>query len=122
MDIALNMSTPSTATHLSPPTALGLDGWPLHTVAEVVGFASPQSDDQANTLLRLLEVGFLPGERVRLTACGLPGRDPLAVRVGQSTFALRRHEAALIQVAEPGTPGAAAEAAAPGGVPSGDRA
>lgn len=98
MDIALNMSTPSPTTDLPPPPALGLDEWPLHTLAEVVGFASPQSDDQANTLLRLLEVGFLPGERVRLTACGLPGRDPLAVRVGQSTFALRRHEAALIRV------------------------
>lgn len=80
------------------PDAMGLDEWPLHLAAEVTGFATPDTDDQANTLLRLLEVGFLPGERVRLTACGLPGRDPLAVRVGQSTFALRRHEAALIRV------------------------
>lgn len=78
--------------------AVGLDEWALHTGAEIVGFATPTTDDQAHTLLRLLEVGFLPGERVRLTACGLPGRDPLAVRVGQSTFALRRHEAALVRV------------------------
>lgn len=49
-------------------------------------------------MLRLLEIGFLPGEPVRLMACGPTGRDPLAVRVGQSTFALRRHEAALVQV------------------------
>lgn len=77
---------------------IGLDNWAMYTPAEIVGFATPTADDQAHTLLRLLEVGFLPGERVRLTACGLPGRDPLAVRVGQSTFALRRHEAALIRV------------------------
>ena len=81
---------------------VGLDDWAMHTPADIVGFATPTTDDQANTLLRLQEVGFLPGERVRLTACGLPGRDPLAVRVGQSTFALRRHEAALIRVAAPG--------------------
>ena len=49
-------------------------------------------------MLRLLEVGFLPGERVCLMASCLPGRDPLAVRVGQSTFALRRAEAACVLV------------------------
>ncbi len=47
---------------------------------------------------RLEEIGFLPGERVSVMARGLPGRDPLAVRVGHSTFALRRAEAACIQV------------------------
>lgn len=103
MDIALNMSpTANTTTHPLAPVALGLDEWPLHLAAEVTGFATPTTDDQAHTLLRLLEVGFLPGERLRLTACGLPGRDPLAVRVGQSTFALRRHEAALVRVAAVG--------------------
>ena len=31
-------------------------------------------------------------------ARGLPGGDPLVVRIGQSTFALRRAEAACVQV------------------------
>lgn len=112
MDTAMNptaFASPEAAASAAAAGARGLDEWALHTRAEIVGFATPADDDQAHTLLRLLEVGFLPGECVRLTACGLPGRDPLAVRVGQSTFALRRHEAALIRVA---TPGAAALAAA----------
>jgi ferrous iron transport protein A len=47
---------------------------------------------------RLEELGFLPGELVTVVARGLPGGDPLAVRVGQSRFALRRGEAACVQV------------------------
>ena len=76
----------------------GLDAWPLHTDAWVSGFRTPADEDEAHTLLRLLEIGFLPGEPVRLMASGPAGRDPLAVRVGRSTFALRRHEAALVRV------------------------
>ena len=47
---------------------------------------------------RLHELGFLPGERVRIVARGPVGSDPLAVRVGDSTFALRRYEACCIRV------------------------
>ena len=47
----------------------------------------------------LEEIGFLPGESVCVLARGLPGADPLVVRVGQSTFALRRAEASCITVA-----------------------
>jgi ferrous iron transport protein A len=47
----------------------------------------------------LEEIGFLVGESVMLMARGLPGGDPLVVRVGQSTFALRRAEAACVGVA-----------------------
>lgn len=46
----------------------------------------------------LEEIGFLVGERVMLMTRGLPGGDPLAVRIGQSTFALRRAEAACVLV------------------------
>jgi ferrous iron transport protein A len=46
---------------------------------------------------RLAEIGFLPGESLRILA-RIPGGDPIAVRIGGSTFALRRHEAACIQV------------------------
>ena len=47
----------------------------------------------------LAEIGFLPGESVSVMARGLPGADPLVVRIGQSTFALRRAEAACIRLA-----------------------
>ena len=47
----------------------------------------------------LAEIGFLPGELVSVMARGMPGADPLVVRIGQSTFALRRAEAACITVA-----------------------
>jgi ferrous iron transport protein A len=46
----------------------------------------------------LEELGFLPGERVMVKARALPGGDPLSVRVGHSTFALRRAEAACVRV------------------------
>ena len=47
---------------------------------------------------RLAELGFLPGEAVRIVARGLLARAPIAVRVGTGTFALRLFEAACIRV------------------------
>jgi len=47
---------------------------------------------------RLAELGFLAGERVMVTARGPFGGDPLAVQIGLSNFALRRAEAACVQV------------------------
>lgn len=47
---------------------------------------------------RLEEIGFLPGERVIVMARVQPGGDPLGVRIGHSTFALRRAEAACVLV------------------------
>ena len=46
----------------------------------------------------LEEIGFIAGEQVRLMAKAIPGGDPMVVRVGQSTFALRRAEAACVSV------------------------
>jgi ferrous iron transport protein A len=53
--------------------------------------------DGADVSRRLMELGFVPGERIRMLKRGLPG-GPVAVKVGQSTFALRRFEAALISI------------------------
>ncbi len=53
----------------------------------------------------LEEIGFIAGEHVMLMARGLPGGDPLVVRIGQSTFALRRAEAACIRVTSAGPAG-----------------
>lgn len=46
----------------------------------------------------LEEIGFLPGERVMLMARAALGGDPLVVRIGQSTFALRAAEAACVEL------------------------
>ena len=48
--------------------------------------------------LRLLELGFVEGERLRVVAQGYPGREPIAVRIGNTTFALRRFEAEHVLV------------------------
>jgi ferrous iron transport protein A len=62
-----------------------------HTVAAVI--APPHSSEWAS---RLEEIGFIAGEQVLVTARAPLGGDPLVVRVGQSTFALRRAEAACV--------------------------
>lgn len=49
---------------------------------------------------RLSELGFVPGESVRLIAAGPFGADPLLVQVGFTRFALRRSEAARVTVQE----------------------
>lgn len=77
---------------------IGLHQLQPHVNAVVVGLAPTQDAQERGVALRLLEIGFLPGESVRVIAHGYPGHDPLAVRVGHTTFALRSHEAALVQV------------------------
>ena len=62
------------------------------------GRVAALSADGAALRRRLADLGFVPGEYVRVVARGALGGEPLAVRVGRSTFALRRHEAACIQV------------------------
>ena len=48
--------------------------------------------------LRLLELGFVEGESLRVIAQGFPGGEPIAVRIGNTTFALRRFEADYVLV------------------------
>jgi ferrous iron transport protein A len=48
--------------------------------------------------LRLFEIGFIDGELVCVVARGCPGGDPVAVRVGNTMFALRRFEAERVLV------------------------
>jgi len=50
------------------------------------------------TVQRLLELGFLPGEPVRVVQRGPGGREPIAVQVGDTLFALRWVEARCIAV------------------------
>jgi ferrous iron transport protein A len=53
----------------------------------------------------LAEIGFLPGERVRIVARNAFSGEPIAVRVGTGTFALRKFEAACVTI-EPDPPAA----------------
>jgi ferrous iron transport protein A len=47
---------------------------------------------------RLRDLGFVPGESVRVVAQGPIGADPLLVQIGFTRFALRRAEAARVRV------------------------
>jgi ferrous iron transport protein A len=49
---------------------------------------------------RLLELGFVEGAAVELLHQGLFGGDPIAVRVADTTIALRRREAMAIIVSQ----------------------
>ena len=62
-----------------------------HATVQRVSAASPETDE--STLRRLAELGFIPGEPLQLLR-----REPLAVRVGDSLFALRLLEARCIEV------------------------
>ncbi len=79
------------------PMESSLDALPLHQHAYVVRVKAPAGAPEWE--LWLAEIGFIPGERVTLMARARPGGDPLVVRIGDSTFALRRAEAACVQVA-----------------------
>lgn len=67
------------------------------TAGTVTHVLPPQGGGDEPLVRRLAEIGFLPGETVRVMARA-PGSEPIAVRVGRSTFALRRFEAAFVQV------------------------
>jgi ferrous iron transport protein A len=66
--------------------------------ARVVSVSGVDSKAPADVGRRLAELGFLPGEAVRIVARGLLARAPIAVRIGTGTFALRLFEAACIRV------------------------
>ena len=70
---------------------------PVRQAAVVTMVVSSDHAGDAAMLRRLAEIGFLPGEPVKVLA-RIAGGDPLAVRIGNSTFALRRCEALCVQV------------------------
>jgi ferrous iron transport protein A len=67
------------------------------TLARVVN-VDCGTGEYSNVGRRLSELGFLPGEAVRIVARGLLRHAPIAVRVGTGTFALRLFEAASVRV------------------------
>jgi ferrous iron transport protein A len=82
---------------MRPPTeTLTLDHCAQGCATTVLAVRVPaQAPDWARWLA---EIGFLPGESVTVLTRARPGGDPLVVRVGLSTFALRRAEAACVAV------------------------
>ncbi len=64
--------------------------------AVVAGLALTEQNDQLLIKQRLAELGFMPGEEVIIVAKSF--RDRVAVRIGNTIFALRGHEAAMIYV------------------------
>ncbi len=82
------------------PTLTTLDALKAGQSATVITLkpnATAERDGGIDVSRRLMELGFVPGERIRMLKRGLTG-GPIAVKVGQSTFALRRFEAALISI------------------------
>jgi ferrous iron transport protein A len=47
---------------------------------------------------RLVELGFVSGEHIEVLTQAQPGGDPFVVRVGTTTFALRRREVETVWV------------------------
>jgi ferrous iron transport protein A len=83
---------------LTPARTLSLTELPCGVDGVVAEILTPTLAEDRELVLRLIEIGFVPGERVRILAQGFPGREPLAVRLGNTVFALRRFEASYVRV------------------------
>jgi ferrous iron transport protein A len=92
------MKTPDQST----PTSIALADLRRGESGLVDGLSSPASgttpQENDSLLARLRDLGFIPGARCEVVARMWFGGDPLAVRIGGSTFALRRAEAAVVRV------------------------
>jgi len=92
-----------TVDRMAMPAVMRLSDLKLGAAARVVAVSAAESGgaDAGGTGelgRRLAELGFLPGEKLKIVARGFLGREPIAVRIGTSTFALRLFEAACIRV------------------------
>jgi ferrous iron transport protein A len=66
--------------------------------AVVTGLDTAVPGTDADLLRRLAEIGFVAGEPVQVLRRGPGGREPLAVQVGDTLFALRLLEARCVTV------------------------
>ena len=85
--------------HHAPASASSttLDKLPVRPLATIQGIR-PGAHDGGALRRRLMELGFVPGEKVQVLRRIFAGKGPLAVRVGTSTFAMRKLESSLIEV------------------------
>ncbi|WP_443114714.1 FeoA family protein [Herbaspirillum seropedicae] len=72
-------------------------------VAAIVDHVTDQHSADA-VAARLRDLGFVPGEPVRVVAAAPWGGDPIVVQIGSTRFALRRAEAqrVMLQAAQGG--------------------
>ena len=90
------------------PVAIALSDLRVGGFATIHAVLPAETAVDRHLVMRLIEIGFVPGERVRVVAHGHPGREPVAVRLSAAdsgrknmngaTFAMRRHEADFIRV------------------------
>ncbi len=83
---------------MNAPLPRSLNDLPTGGHATVTGLVATGPEADAALLRRLAEIGFVEGEQVHLLRRGPGGREPLAVQVGDTMFALRATEARCIQV------------------------
>jgi ferrous iron transport protein A len=80
--------------------AIALTQLPRGVPARVVAVRAAEGGQAL--ALRLMELGFIEGESLRVLAFGHPGHDPIGVRLGgrggAGSFALRRKEASMVWV------------------------
>ena len=84
---------------LMPPPRLS--DLPNGTQGTVLAVSAGSAQADAQLLYRLGELGFLPGEPVQVLRRGPGGREPLAVQIGETLFALRQIEAQCVEVSVP---------------------
>jgi ferrous iron transport protein A len=84
---------------MSPVSLASLGKGARGVILDVRDDAQSLGDEAQSTVSRrLLELGFVAGETVEVISVVWPGGDPMAVRLGNTTFALRRREAAAVLV------------------------
>jgi ferrous iron transport protein A len=83
---------------MNPNLASCLADMPNGSQAVVTGLRAGVVGADAALLRRLAEIGFVAGEPVHVLRRGPGGREPLAVQVGDTLFALRTLEARCVNV------------------------
>ncbi|HEX9208302.1 MAG TPA: FeoA family protein [Steroidobacteraceae bacterium] len=84
---------------MSPVSLAALRKGARGVVVDVRDDAQSLGDESQSTVSRrLLELGFVPGEAFEVIGEIWPGGDPMAIRLGNTTFALRRREASAVIV------------------------
>lgn len=83
-----------TSTPLSEPLGTCKPGF----TGTITGFTSDDKNIESTFVEQLREMGFAEGLGVAILHQNPFGKDPIAVRVGAMTIALRRQQANLVQV------------------------
>ncbi len=95
---AQNRGKATSATRAMGTTEFSLAELPIGVTATISSVSKSDYESDQALIQRLVEIGFIPGEKVKVIAHGHPGREPIAVRIGGTTFALRRFEADYVYV------------------------